>query len=95
MFLVRQSTPTHVNGVDGYSEVAPNPSAKHSCFGLWQCTPVLVFLTVVITMLQVVVCHCDRTEWNSIQQTIIRKGQLRLCIYMYIYEQDLSELYDI
>lgn len=56
---------------------------------------VLVFLTVVITLLQVVVCHCDRTEWNSIQRVIIRKGQLRLCIYMYMYEQDLSELYDI
>ena len=31
IFLVLQSTPTHVNGVDGYSEVAPGFWKTHSC----------------------------------------------------------------
>ena len=47
---------------------------------------VLVFLAVVIAVL--VLCHCDKTEWSSIQGTI-RKGQLR---HNAFYEHDFSEL---
>ena len=38
-------------------------------------------------------CHCDKTEWGSIQRTI-SKGQLTLRAFTCIREQDLSELYN-